>query len=159
MESLSCFSLMDQLIFPSASCKMITEENLYIVPSCELASSRQIAMFNIWDSSHLLCYLIDGHISFPDVCGVGVGSLWSYKESKIVPMLSAFCYSQVCEDVRERMLLGLVNLNTQHTEPSPALLCMNDLGYLLRKGVQPGKHIFFPGKRGSNLEIERSWLN
>ena len=86
------------------------------VPSCGLASSRQIAMVNIWDSSYLLCYLIDRHMSFPQVLSEG---LQNYKESKIITMLSAFCCKQVCGDIKlgEGMLLGQVYLNTWHIVP------------------------------------------
>ena len=68
---------------------------------------KQIAVVNIWDSSYLLCYLIDGHMSFPHVHSEG---LQSYKESTIIAMLSTFCCKQVCGDIKlgEGMPLGQV---------------------------------------------------
>lgn len=105
-KDFSGFFLNWSIDFPSASCKTISEENLYICSQL-WSCTRQIAMVNIWDSSYLLCYLIDGHMSFPHVHSEG---LQSYKESKIIAMLSTFCCKQVCGDIKlgEGMPLGQV---------------------------------------------------
>lgn len=108
------FSFSWSVDFPIASHKAMWRKSIHLSPHCDFVSSWQIAMFHMWDSLCLVCYLISGQTSFPDAQSKGPLKL---QGKQTVSVLSTSSCCQVCGDIRwrERSLLGLlVCLNSQH---------------------------------------------
>lgn len=132
------------------------------VPSCDLASSRQTAMFIIWDSSCLLCYLIDGHISFPDAQNKRPMKLQGkQKQSPCSPLPAAARYVGTVNRWEESSRSGLFEYwPFAQTRPKPRPCMHQRCRMPLRKGVWV--RAFFRKKQGekreTKLEMQRSWL-